>query len=478
MISDKIKALFQFIKYLHSNIENFNQYNGLIKELEALKDIKDNLKPEQNYKDKLQYNKVQAELESKFKTLQENTTHRIKAKAKELNICNFTNEPNYSFNGIETEILQLKENFSNEDLPEILKHKSQYLEYRSKTHGTFLSLQFFFDDLDEIAKSLFDYFKDTEQNEFEAFEKKTIRARSIEEAVQLLINKKQRDERYWLTTFFEGQEQTKHYYRSYQREIENNGCITLREDTDIVKIYTPELAVILTSKELEVLNMDTQRETTVKGWDYLKTYIEAYKEGEQYFETEFKVSPNTLYGANAEQYVRDIHFNFFHVQHTGANEGWGYVKKQSPIILTHKAVKEFGFYSGIVNKVEEQVNKYPRLFATFDKCEHNLPPQQKTNENETERYRAKHYVLAYLIECHAKGESFPIGQKKELEKIGNEKMGAGKGNTFYKVFNQIVNKDLKEKNLIEIGGENWRTIVKDLSNEPETIETYLQTKQL
>lgn len=108
-----------------------------------------------------------------------------------------------------------------------------------------------------------------------------------------------------------------------------------------------------------------------------------------------------------------------------------------------------------------------------------LPPQQTTTENDTIKYTAKYYVLGYLIECNAKGESFPIGQKKELEKIGNEKMGTGKGNRFYKVFNEIVNKDLNiESNLIEIGGENWRTIVKDLSNEPETIETYLQSKQL
>lgn len=108
-----------------------------------------------------------------------------------------------------------------------------------------------------------------------------------------------------------------------------------------------------------------------------------------------------------------------------------------------------------------------------------LPPQQTTTENDTIKYTAKHYVLGYLIECNAKGKSFPIGQKKELEKIGNEKMGTGKGNRFYKVFNEIVNKDLNiENNLIEIGGENWRTIVKDLSIEPETIETYLQSKQL
>lgn len=195
-----------------------------------------------------------------------------------------------------------------------------------------------------------------------------------------------KDTRFWLTTFFEEQEQAKHEYKSFKREIENNGCFIVEADTDPVKIYTPELAVIFTSKELPTRNMDTQIETTTNGWDYLKTYIEAYKEGGQYFENEFKISPNTLHGANAEQYVRDIHLNFFHVQHTGINEGWGYVKKQYPFILTHKAVKEFGYYSGIVNKVEEQVKKHPRMFATFDKCEHDLPPQQ--TETKTDKLKA------------------------------------------------------------------------------------------
>jgi hypothetical protein len=199
--------------------------------------------------------------------------------------------------------------------------------------------------------------------------------------------KQKKDTRYWLTAFSEEQEQTKHEYKSFKREIENNGCSMLKADTETVKIYTPELAVVFTSKELPAQNMDTRKETTVNGLEYLKTYIRGYKEGEQYFETEFKVSPDTIYGANAEQYVRDIHLNFFHVRHKGINEGWGYVKKQYPIILTHKAVKEFGYYSGIVNKVEEQVKKYPRQFAAFDKCEHNLPLQQ--TETKTERIKAE-----------------------------------------------------------------------------------------
>lgn len=215
--------------------------------------------------------------------------------------------------------------------------------------------------------------------------------------------KQKKETRFELTTFIEKLEQTKHPYKSFQREIENNGCFKVKTETDTVKIYTPELAVILTSKELPTLNIDTQKETTVNGWEYLKTYIEAYQEGEQYFETEVKVSPNTIYGANAEQYVRDIHLNFFHVQHNGVDEGWGYVKKRYPTILTHKAVKEYGYYSGIVNKVEEQVKKYPRPFATFDKCEHNLPPQpivkQKPEKETPKTFEELFYNTDLVTPC-------------------------------------------------------------------------------
>lgn len=184
MIPDKVKALFQFIEYLHSNIENFNKHNDLIKELELLDEERQKVSSKKTFKDKLKYDEVQAEIETKFKILQGNTANLIKAKAKELNVCNFDNEPNYSFNGIETDIRQLKENFSKDDLPDIFKHKQQYIEYRTKTHKTFLSLAFFIDELDEITKSLFDYFKETEQNEFEAFETKAIPVNSIVEAIQ------------------------------------------------------------------------------------------------------------------------------------------------------------------------------------------------------------------------------------------------------------------------------------------------------
>lgn len=194
------------------------------------------------------------------------------------------------------------------------------------------------------------------------------------------MNNITKDVRFDISTYFG--EQATQKYRSLQREIENKGYIILNSDSDTVKIYSLELAVILTSNSLLVQNWDTKSETEINCFLYLNTYIEAYKEGENHFETQHKVPPITLYGANAEKYVRDIHFKYFHKKHTNTIEGWGSVKKIYLSILTHKAVKELGFYSGIVNRVDEQVEDNPNLFVTFDKCLHNLPNQQTEAKTE------------------------------------------------------------------------------------------------
>ena len=185
-----------------------------------------------------------------------------------------------------------------------------------------------------------------------------------------------RDSGFWLSTFWDEQAQTTPEYKGFQRDIQDYGFQIIKSGTDTVKVYRPELALMFSSKGFPARIRHTKTETTINGGDYLKTYIEAYKEGEQYFENEIKVSPSTMYGAYAEQYVKGIHFNFFHAQHTGTIEGWGYVKNSFPIILTHQAIKEHGYYSGIVSKVEEEIKKHPLLFAKFDKSDHETTLQQ------------------------------------------------------------------------------------------------------
>ncbi|MCO6495470.1 MAG: hypothetical protein J5I91_07330 [Bacteroidetes bacterium] len=157
------------------------------------------------------------------------------------------------------------------------------------------------------------------------------------------------------------------------------------------------------------------------------------------------------------------------------------------LVLNERKMK---LKQGYVNSSKDEEQRYRKILKEWFADEKKfidevtpivkaLPPQPINSEIDTEKYTAKHYLLAYLFECNAKGVSYPIGNKKELERIGNERMGAGKGNRFYKVFNEVINKDLNaEKNLFEIGGEYWRKAVIELSKAPELVENYLQSKQL
>ncbi len=189
-IPPKINALFNFIGFLHSNIDNFKQYDEIINELKVLDKKRNEVSPRMNYKDKIKYYEAQGLLAEKFKIIRQNILEPIRNKATELNICEI-DETNTLWNWNISEINNLKENFSQKDLPEIIRHKKKYLEYRTETNGeSYFELQFFFNDLDEILKVLFDYFKETDQNEFEAFETKTIEVNTINEAVKEFTKEK------------------------------------------------------------------------------------------------------------------------------------------------------------------------------------------------------------------------------------------------------------------------------------------------
>lgn len=190
MISTKINLLFQFIDFLHSNIETFNKYNPLIEELILLKNKCSELNPNKNYKEKKEYDYLSSQLNEKFDYLSSCTASLIKKKAIELDICNSFDTPIFYFNGIEEEIDIFKKNFEENDKKVIIDFKRKYIDYRSNTHKTFLSMGFFFSSLDELTKRLFDFFKDTDENEFSSFEDEEINVNSLEDVAHGLMENK------------------------------------------------------------------------------------------------------------------------------------------------------------------------------------------------------------------------------------------------------------------------------------------------
>jgi hypothetical protein len=184
MITPKINAMFQFIEFLHSNIENFKQYDGLMESLILLDRELSKIDPEKNFAAKMKCDEVQAEYVGKLEIIEKNIVEPIRNTAFELKISDL-GIINNLWNYLISDINNLKENFSKDDLPEIFKYKNKYLEFRTKTKHTYFE-SFFFGDLNEVLKRLFDYFGETEQNEFEPFETKAIKVNDFGEMFEQL----------------------------------------------------------------------------------------------------------------------------------------------------------------------------------------------------------------------------------------------------------------------------------------------------
>lgn len=124
----------------------------------------------------------------------------------------------------------------------------------------------------------------------------------------------------------------------------------------------------------------------------------------------------------------------------------------------------------------KRVLSYLKSFAD----QQTLIPQPLLNDVSVNfKLTAIHYVLTYIFDCNVTGKSLPIGNKNEIERIGNKILGLGRGNTFYKNFNKVIHQDLNvEQNLINNGGENWREILLELSKNKKELEIYLQNKHL
>lgn len=187
MIPNKIKAIFEFIDFLNEKKETLiNDYLPLCEELKELDKQRKQLSPRNNYKDKQEYDKLQSKIKEKFTPITEDIYKPITNKLLELGIWSGDEEYSSIWNNNIDEISAFKENFSEEDLPEIFKYKNKYISFRSETNSNFLCLGLLLQDLDELFKSLFDFFKDTSENEFKNFEPETIKVNDIEELAQLV----------------------------------------------------------------------------------------------------------------------------------------------------------------------------------------------------------------------------------------------------------------------------------------------------
>ncbi|MCD8438724.1 hypothetical protein [Tenacibaculum finnmarkense] len=142
-------------------------------------------------------------------------------------------------------------------------------------------------------------------------------------------------------------------------------------------VYSATVSYVFSSKTKGKYN-DTDEVFNIDGYPYFKTFTDAYEKGEEDFKADY-VNSN-LYNSNTEKLVSDIHHAVYHSRF-GGYCGWNYVVNLVVDKISHKIIKEYGYYSGMLSGAKEFIKKHPTIFKDVDKCNHSVTKKEFQQEN-------------------------------------------------------------------------------------------------
>lgn len=176
------------------------------------------------------------------------------------------------------------------------------------------------------------------------------------------------DRVYNLRSFLEEEAANHEDYQDFEYVISKDGYQSvILKNNHSVKVFEPHLAFFLTLHEpIAIKKENSQEQNFLLGTDYLNTYVEAFGKGEAYFADNYQISSSQLYSEYGETYVNDIKYKFFDQAVEGYGNGWQFVKKTWPFLISHKVISDFGYYSGIVARLREFVCGHIKFFEGFD----------------------------------------------------------------------------------------------------------------
>lgn len=106
--------------------------------------------------------------------------------------------------------------------------------------------------------------------------------------------------------------------------------------------------------------------------------------------------------------------------------------------------------------------------------------QEKAKQSAKRSYTTKHFVFTYLLDCKALNRPLYEGVKNDFltgfasSWIKFLEETKAKATTFNRLFYQYENETLTENNLNNLMGEDWQSIVLELSDDPQTLKIYLE----
>ncbi len=510
-ITHQTKSLFNFIDFLHSNIDNFNQYLDDVFDMNSAKLMIDYLGTHiTEVKEKKDHQK---EVDEKWDVIFRNIKNPIKEKVAELDVFNWY-KPETLLNKHMPLVSSLSKNCNEQDLDLVYKAKKQYIQFTNEANLYVIKQnELIFRYLNKVMLVVAEDFK--EDGDL------SIHTELLRE-YNTWQEEREDDELHGIRLLLPI---SNDYIRVEKEEgagLEKNNIDGRSKNLDEHEIF--ELIKELTKKNYIEKSYRFMISDFTPRWMEYFIIIHLFKEIYGKLDEEFKflffngkvellqrikiLLQNGF--QNLETYYDD-EGHFLEIAHEdGDKESIKSIKTKQHLFKTKKYFTKKLLYvlipytdkithkdsfvetSNILDYAFDEFNELEKKPVKTKNIEVTKSLEQITSsENKPlfyhpspTKYTAKHYVLAFLFDCLATGIKYMeyCGKKKELETIGNSRVNNEiSGNRFYKVFNEITNigKDLENKeNLIYLAGDNWREIIINLSNEPDKVSEYLKEKGL
>lgn len=152
------------------------------------------------------------------------------------------------------------------------------------------------------------------------------------------------------------------YYTGFKNQIDSHGFFIIRSKNKEYRLHTPEMCLILLYAD-KAFNMESKKIEKFDRESYLISYYDSYKKGQKYFVHYHKVSPNILFGQKSNSYLKNLEIKY--------EQEWSSARNSFPLLITHSAIKKYGYNSGVISMLEGLIKEYPILFKE-DKKEKNL----------------------------------------------------------------------------------------------------------
>lgn len=163
------------------------------------------------------------------------------------------------------------------------------------------------------------------------------------------------------------------------------------------------------------------------------------------------------------------------------------IKKAEKVILSNfetylpglELDDEMDFWFDCIKSNSRNIDFIKQKISIESQIQVNNTPTTKKQE-----YRANEFALVYIFDLYAKGKRIPIneiegGLAKKVIESNKPKNCTIKPNTFYKAV-QGINRDfdVNKKRDLENISKRWKEVLKELSNDWETLKNYLTEKEL